>query len=394
MPTKFAGTKSALYLQAASGGASLVALCGRQLTLQREREVVEITTTVGDQVGHVVGIKRGTVSFNNLSLFLAASDSGFSDVQVKTWWGAGTKLYGQIIDDPNGGEFRVIEEFYCFISNYTINRNNNEVATFDCELVITAIDSPAPPSDVCPVVTVTRYPRRLVLTFAGTDGLYYTFEILPYASDTITGAPWEAEFTGLVPGTAYTIILSVFDYATGVTVECASIVTSTTAIFTYDGFGGETLEEACGESNAQIAYSELPLGVGVILYEDAALTIPYNNYSRIKINGIVYAVNGSGEITSIIGPCEGPMVYGYRVASGGNPCGRQVLKYSNSGTFGSGMTLYWNTALTLVFVSDALCAGFTADDVPSGVLVGVVPSDGEIFDFINGVVGNSTGSVC
>ena len=392
MATKFAGTKSALYLQPASGGSALIALCGRQLSVTRERELVEVTTTTGDKVGHVTGLQRGTVTFNNLSLFLTDTDNGFSDVKVKEWFDAATYLFGQVLDDPAGTDFRVKEEFYCYMQSYTINRNNNEIANFDCTLVISEQLSINPQPAVCPVVTVTRHARRLELTFTGTNGLWYTFELGSYTSVTVTTIPWGAEFADLTPSTDYTIYVSVYDYTTGITTECTAITTSTLAILTHFGFGGTDFTEACSESTPITAYSEDELTIGVILYANATLTTIYSAFEFVKIDDVVYQLNiTTGAIIAVVGSCSGPTVYSFPVYASASlvPCGNEIIYvFSYTEQFQPGMSLYTNPRMTVPV------SGYNSIAPGVGANVAFPYSQTEIFAISGAVVGESFGTIC
>ena len=394
MPVKFLGQDSSFIFQDyLHAGNLLIATCRRTGEIERIREVIETTTTTGDEVGHVLGLKRGRMSMNNLSVFDEYGEETANDEQFRQWFESGTLLYVQALDSKDGEE-RLID-FYAYIERYRFVRNNNEGANFDVDLVWTQPSSYDIPVLACPVVTVTEGQISVLIEFNGVDGTEYTFTRLDNLEvQTITDAPLEVTFSGLDVDTAYTISLEVSQYGLG-TETCADIDFVTLPASVASGFGDDSSTAICDELNPITVYYTGTFGIGTLLYSDAALTTIFDTYDYIKIAGVIYGMT-SNEITSNEGGCTPPVTaYSYLVGSGSNPCSMSPIEvFSSASTFGSGMTLYSNVTLSTLYVDDPKVAGYTNAFPTGGALTGTVISEGEVFDFVGGAVGTTTGVIC
>jgi hypothetical protein len=148
MGVRYLGTNTTLYLRDILGaGDELAGICNRNLEYERNRELIETTTMDGQEVGHVLGLKRGSLTFNNLSLFIEEGDEGYYDELCRQWFEDGVLLYA-VVRDEVGTNVRDIA-FFAYMESYRIVRNNNEVANFD--IVLRQTDYEA--GSLCPVVT-------------------------------------------------------------------------------------------------------------------------------------------------------------------------------------------------------------------------------------------------
>ena len=301
MPVKFLGQDAVIYLQDyLNAGDIRVLTCRRTSEYERSRETIETTTLDGYEVGHVLGIKRGRFSANCLSIFNEYGEDAANDEQVRQWFEDGTLLYIMIMDAKDGEE-RVLE-FYGYIERWRITRNNNEGAGYDLDIVQTQPSSYDIPVLACPIVTANPDFLSIALDFSGVAGTTYTFTCVENSDVvTVTDNPWQAEFTGLDPDTTYTFTLEV-SQAGAEPLTCDNITASTDAALSAAVFGGASKEEACSEINPDTIYYTSFIGVGSLVYEDAALTIPYNDYAFIKVAGTVYEVS-AGEVVDNLGTC-------------------------------------------------------------------------------------------
>lgn len=392
MPVKFLGQNTSIIFQDyLNAGDVLIATCRRTGELERIREVIETTTTEGDEVGHVLGIKRGRMSMNNLSVFDEYGEETANDEQFRQWFEAGTLLYCAWTDEKDGYE-RIID-FYAYIESYRVVRNNNEGANFDVNLVWTQPTEYDIPVLACPVVTTESTVDSITLLFSGVAGTTYTFTRVDNLEVvTVDAFPWEAVFDGLTIDTEYTFELEVSQYGLD-TLACSDIVVSTDAALSVNGFGGDTKEEACDEFNAQTVYYIGDFGINTELFEDAALTIPYDNYHYLKVGTLVYTVAG-GVITGDVGICT--IVYSYRVKAGDDPCSvtEYSFAYSASSTFETGITLYSNAELTVLLDDGDLIFAVPNPFPPVNTTAGDVPNEFDIYEIATGILGTNTGDRC
>jgi len=166
MAIRYLGNKSTLYINALDGSGELAGVCNKTLEYERTRELIETTTLQGEEVGHVLGLKRGSASFNNLSLFMEPGDEGYYDELCRGWFEDGKLLFCSLRDEVDSN-VRVIN-FYAYIEQYRIVRNNNEAASFDLQLRQTTPNL----GDVCPVVVFDSYIDPVQNQIYNTD---YTF---------------------------------------------------------------------------------------------------------------------------------------------------------------------------------------------------------------------------
>jgi hypothetical protein len=166
MAIRYLGNKSTLYINALDGSGELAGVCNKTLEYERTRELIETTTLQGEEVGHVLGLKRGSASFNNLSLFMEPGDEGYYDELCRGWFESGALLFCSLRDEVDSN-VRVIN-FYAYIEQYRIVRNNNEAASFDLQLRQTTPNL----GDVCPVVVFDSYIDPVQNQIYNTD---YTF---------------------------------------------------------------------------------------------------------------------------------------------------------------------------------------------------------------------------
>ena len=297
MPIKFLGQDTVVTFQDyLNAGQLLIGLCRRTTEIERIRETIETTTLEGQEVGHVLGLKRGRFTMNALSIFNDIGEQSANDEQLRQWFESGTLLYVQVLDAK--GDMERLIDFYAYIERYRIVRNNNEGANVDVDLLWTQPDPYDVPLLACPTVTITRALNSILLEFNGVEGTEYTFELLsPGQTIVVTEPPFEALFTGLTPSTSYTIEVSVDRYGDE-TLTCSTINTSTTEDTSVGVGVGLNPVSACLDSQSSpiTVYSAgLPWVFGMIIYTDAGLTTPLTGFNYIVDSsiGIVYNINNS-----------------------------------------------------------------------------------------------------
>jgi hypothetical protein len=154
MPIKYLGNKTLLYLRAQDGSTDLMGICNRNLEMERSRELIEITTTQGQEVRHVMGLKRGVLQFNGLSMFPLGSeqDTNFFDETVRLWFEAGTRLLCKWVTDLEDSTNKREIIFYGVLESWRAVRNVNEVANYDFVIRWDGLPDPI----TCPIVSVTN----------------------------------------------------------------------------------------------------------------------------------------------------------------------------------------------------------------------------------------------
>lgn len=151
MAIKFNGSQSALLLQdILAAGDQLTGICNRNLEFERNRELIEQTTLEGYEVGHVLGLKRGRVTFNNISVFIEDGDEGYYDELCRQWFETGKLLLCRLRDEVDDNVREIV--FFGYMESYRIVRNNNEVANFDITILQTGYDA----SIDCPLTIITN----------------------------------------------------------------------------------------------------------------------------------------------------------------------------------------------------------------------------------------------
>ena len=389
MPIKFLGQDTVVTFQDyLNAGALLIGLCRRTTELERIRETIETTTLEGQEVGHVLGLKRGRFSMNALSIFNEIGEQSANDEQLRQWFESGTILYVQVLDAK--GDMQRLIDFYAYIERYRIVRNNNEGANVDVDLLWTQPDPYDIPLLACPTVTVTPGLNSILLEFNGVEGTTYTFDMVsPVQTIVVTEPPFEALFTGLTPSTSYTIEVSVDQYGLD-QLTCSNIVASTTSTTSATigiGYGGADVTGACEQTHEVTFYYTGTFGIGTLLYEDAALTIPFNDYAFVKFFGVVYGIT-AGQVTSSEGSCSGPTGTPYNVGVG-NTTGEACVDATESPITVYSPDLTWTVGMML-FTDDVMTIPLTGFNYIAEVGIG------NIFNLNNatGELESDTGLVC
>jgi hypothetical protein len=123
------------------------------------------------------------------------------------------------------------------------------------------------------------------------------------------------------------------------------------------------------------------------LFEDSALTVPFNDYAFVKFDGVVYGVT-AGEVTSNEGACSGPTGTPYNVGVG-NTTGQACVDKTDSPITVYSPSLTWTVGMEL-FTDDVMTIPLTGFDY----IVQTIDIDIFNLNDTTGVLGTSTGITC
>jgi hypothetical protein len=379
MAIRYLGNDSTLLIRSTVDlGAFLVGICNRNLEYERTRELIETTTLQGYEVGHVLGLKRGTAQSNNLSLFVEEYDAGYYDELCRQWFEDGVLLHC-ILRDEKDGNIRDIN-FLAYIERYRPVRNQGEVANFDISLRQTTSND----AYACPVVSITN------VNTAGVFSINYSFATLVLASEynvqllndaeevigqeifTEFGATIEGTFSGVDADTFYSLLITIDGFET---LSCP------VPPFLSFNIPCPVLGLDVGEEEVDVTLTP-PEGINRIILQVADILDPLNIIDsdvqvepfpdpyEINFPGLTaettYWVRATIQILTDLGfeyskecgwiefttgtPYEPPTAYPYTANFGfssGTVCeGIELTVYSDSLTWALGMNLYLDEELT------------------------------------------------
>jgi hypothetical protein len=255
MPVKYTGNNVVLLLQNVDNPTEVLpALCNRNLTYERNREWIEKTTLEGYEVGHVKGLKRGQVTFNDISVFLSPGDEGYYDELLRQWFESGDLLICRHKTEV-GSDVREIV-FFGVIQDYRTNGNQSEVANYDITILQTANELNIP----CPTLAFDNDWSDIEFEFtpnAFADS--YTFTLLQGETviETITvtneGIDITVLFDDLEQNTNY-ILETTITYLGTLTKVCPAVVVTPKMVDCplLSLTVGETQVEVCSNADAQL----------------------------------------------------------------------------------------------------------------------------------------------
>lgn len=188
--------------------------------------------------------------------------------------------------------------------------------------------------------------------------------------------------TGLTANTSYDIFIQNNCGGTGfikqVTTPASSVSSGTFLL-------SNATYSVCGASPTTL-YSSVPFAPGVVMYSDAGLTTPVTGYTFIgnASSGHIFGLNATtgvvGSDTGLV--CSAGVAGTYIVGNNsGTICAASQGTYFTNGSFGPGLVLYYDAALSLPV---------------TGNLFVVNVATNQIFNLNNttGVIGSSTGISC
>jgi hypothetical protein len=210
------------------------------------------------------------------------------------------------------------------------------------------------------------------------------------------------QIPGVTAGQTYDIQIVNDCGGTGFTKQ---ITTPTGTVYPGSYLLESSLYLICGVSPVTL-YSSEPFGAGVIMYSDAALTVPVTGYSYIADNatGDIYTMNGStgAVIVSTGTSCSNGIARALSLSNNtGTICttNRTTLYVNGSGSL-IGKTLYLDAALTTPVTGYSYVLDTEDEDAPIYNLNSVTGVVGSVTGLSCGVfasefkIGNSEGAAC